>query len=116
MAGSILIIEDEPLIQMLLESICEEAEVQIVGMVDSVVDAISAVEKGNFDSVILDINLQGESSEPVAEILQHMKVPVVVSTGTFEKNLPAAFSNFRVVHKPFSTNFMIDLIQSISTK
>ena len=65
-ARSILIVEDEPLIAMMLEDFLESLGHSICASCDSVADALTEVEKGGFDLAILDVNLKGENVWPVA--------------------------------------------------
>ena len=54
---SILIVEDEPLIAMMLEDFLESLGHSVTGSCDSVKEALAAVERGGFDVAILDVNL-----------------------------------------------------------
>lgn len=81
MSASILVVEDEPLIAMDIESELTEAGFSVVGTVGTVQDALSAIDTLTIDAVVLDGNLFGESSAPVAEKLKQDKIPYVVVTG-----------------------------------
>ena len=66
----ILIVEDEPLIAMMLEDFLDVLDKQVAGTVDSVEDALARVAEGGIDAAILDVNLRGgQKSTPVAEAL-----------------------------------------------
>ena len=67
---SILIVEDEPLIAMMLEDFILSLGHDVSGSCDSVKSALAEVEKGDFDLAILDVNLKGESVWPVASALR----------------------------------------------
>jgi len=114
MSGKILVVEDEFMIQMLLEDICEMADVEIVAAVDNVKDALAAIERGGFNAVVLDVNLHGETSEPIAEVLRDSGIPVLVSTGTFGCQLPPVYQDFTLVQKPFSMQEMVVLLQDVA--
>ena len=55
----ILIVEDEPLIAMMLEDFLDVLDKQVAGTVDSVDDALARVAEGGIDAAILDVNLRG---------------------------------------------------------
>jgi len=114
MSGKVLVVEDEPMVQILLEDICAHADVEIVAMVDTVKDALAAIDRGGFKAVILDVNLHGETSEPIAAALQGKGYPVLVSTGSFPGELPAVFKDFTIVQKPFSTVDMVLLLSQVA--
>lgn len=114
MPNGILIVEDEPMIQMLIEDICSMAGVPIAATVDNVKDALLAIEEGNFKAVILDVNLHGETSEPVAEALQGKNFPVLVSTGSYSSELPQVYQAFTMVQKPFSPGELVFLLNQVA--
>ncbi len=114
MTGTVLVVEDEPMVQILLEDICAVADVTITHMVDNVKDALKAIKEDGFKAVILDVNLQGETSEPVAAALKERGLPVLVSTGSFPGELPEAFQDFTIVQKPFSPKEMVFLLQQVA--
>ena len=64
---SILIVEDEPLIAMMLEDFLDSLGHKIVGTCETVADAMSYIDGGGFDVAILDVHLKnGEHIWPVA--------------------------------------------------
>src|SRR5947209_8076705 len=80
-ARSILIVEDEPLIAMMLEDFLDSLGHRVHGTCDSVECALDETEKGGFDLAILDVNLKGENVWPVATRLREKNVPFVIATG-----------------------------------
>lgn len=78
----ILIVEDEPLIAMMLEDFLEEIGKTHVGTCDTVTSALAAIDDERPDAVILDINLSGgEKSWPVADALAAKGIGFVLSSG-----------------------------------
>ena len=73
---SILIVEDEPLIAMMLEDFLLSLGHDVRATCDSVCEALKAVEAGDFDLAILDVNLKGESVWPVAAAAAAARYPV----------------------------------------
>ncbi|HLL29637.1 MAG TPA: response regulator, partial [Allosphingosinicella sp.] len=68
-ARSVLIVEDEPLISMMLEDFLDSLGHRIAGTCESVPDAMARVVEGGFDVAILDVHLKGEQIWPVADRL-----------------------------------------------
>ena len=99
---SILIVEDEPLIAMMLEDFLDSLGHNISGICDNVQSALEAVEAGGFDIAILDVNLKGENVWPVATRLRAMKVPFVIATGGHVDPPPPEFDNAPVIEKPYT--------------
>ncbi len=101
---TILIVEDEPLIAMMLEDFLESLGHSIVGTCDSVEVALTQVEKGGFDLAILDVNLKGENVWPVASLLRERNVPFVIATGGHVDPPPAEFNDAPVIEKPYTVD------------
>ena len=81
----ILIVEDEPLIAMMLEDFIDAMGKQCVGTCDTVQSAMATIADEKPDAVILDINLSGgEKSWPVADDLATRGIPFVLSSGGSE--------------------------------
>ncbi len=69
-ARRILVVEDEPLIAMMLEDFLDTLGHRVAGTAESVGEALAEVEKGGFDVAIIDIQLKGgENAWPVADRL-----------------------------------------------
>jgi DNA-binding response OmpR family regulator len=101
-ARSILIVEDEPLIAMMLEDFLDSLGHRIRNSCDSVQAALDAVEEGGFDVAILDVNLKGENVWPVATRLRALNVPFVIATGGHVDPPPPEFDNAPVIEKPYT--------------
>ena len=101
---SILIVEDEPLIAMMLEDFLESLGHSVAGTCDSVACALKKVEHGGFDLAILDVNLKGENVWPVASRLREQRVPFVIATGGHVDPPPAEFNDAPVIEKPYTVD------------
>jgi len=77
----VLILDDEALMAATLGDFVEDLGCEIAGSVPSARAAISLLREHAPDIAILDINLAGESSAPVANALQALGVPFVYCTG-----------------------------------
>ncbi|MBN8807437.1 MAG: response regulator [Sphingomonas sp.] len=78
----ILIVEDEPLIAMMLEDFVDALGKTCVGTCDTVQSALATIADETPDAVILDVNLSGgEKSWPVADALAEKGIPFVLSSG-----------------------------------
>ena len=99
----ILIVEDEPLIAMMLEDFLEILDKGVAGSVDNVADAIARIEAGGVDGAILDVNLRGgEKSTPIAEALAERGVPFVFATGGGDDGVDTRFRDRPRLQKPFT--------------
>lgn len=99
----ILIVEDEPLIAMMLEDFLEVLERGIAGSVDSVADALARLAKGGVDAAILDVNLRGgEKSTAIAEALADGGIPFIFATGGGDEGVDPRFRDRPRLQKPFT--------------
>ena len=77
----VLVIEDEALIAMLLEDQLAELGCEIAGVAARFDDALEKATALAFDVAILDVNLSGKESFPIAEALRARGMPFVFATG-----------------------------------
>ncbi len=101
-ARSILIVEDEPLIAMMLEDFLDSLGHTVAGTCDTVADALDRVGQGGFDIAIIDVNLNGEQVWPVADRLAAQGVPYILATGGHIEPPPAEHARVPVLSKPFT--------------
>ena len=100
---SVLIVEDEPLIAMMLEDFLDSLGYDVVAICDTVKDALAKVEAGGFDVAIMDVNLKdGGSIWPVADQLAAQGTPFVIATGGHVETPPAAHADAPVLSKPYT--------------
>ena len=114
MAGSrsILIVEDEPLIAMMLEDFLDSLGHIVRGTCDTVQCALDEVEKGGFDLAILDVNLKGESVWPVASLLRERGLPFIIASGGHVDPPPPEFDDAPVIEKPYTVDRVTPAIEA----
>lgn len=101
---SILVVEDEPLIAMMLEDFLETLGHKVHASCETVGDAVAEADKGGFDVAILDVNLNGENVWPVAHKLREKQIPFVIATGGHVEPPPTEFANAPVIEKPYTVD------------
>lgn len=115
MAGrSILIVEDEPLIAMMLEDFVEGLGHISAGTADTVEDALLCVERGGFDIVILDVNLGSSECWPIADALASRSIPFILATGGHMSSPPADYAKAPTLSKPFTIDSVRDVLENVS--
>lgn len=97
----ILVVEDEALVAMLVEDALLDAGATVLGPVASVQEALVLLETETPDVAVLDLNLAGEVSTPVADVLAARGIPFVVATGYGADGLPPGHANAPVLAKPY---------------
>jgi DNA-binding response OmpR family regulator len=99
---SILIVEDEPLIAMMLEDFLESLGHKVRATCGSVGESLRVVEDGGFDVAVVDVNLGGESAWPVARKLREKSIPFVIATGGHVDPPPPEFASVPLIEKPYT--------------
>lgn len=110
----ILIVEDEMTIALLMEDMVADLGHEVVGLAMRLPQALSMAEQEEIDFAILDVNLDGRMSFPVADILQRRGVPFIFATGYGSAGLEAPYKGQVVIKKPFMLNDLKNAIQPAS--
>jgi len=110
---SILIVEDEVIIGLMLAQEIGRAGGRAVGPVTSVDDALKELESGMFDLVILDAKLGGSSGAAIAAVLEERQIPFVVVSAYEQAALPCALRQAPFVGKPVSVPFLMDALERL---
>lgn len=102
MAGKrILVVEDEMIVAMLIEDILSDAGATVVGPAARVSRALDLLGGGGVDAALLDVNLAGEMTTPVAEELRRLGIPFAFATGYGAAGVPEGFAGQPLLQKPF---------------
>lgn len=111
---SVLVIEDEPLIAMMLEDFIDLLGHKLAGNCDSVAEALAKVEEGGFDVAILDVNLRDGACWPVADALKVKGIGFVVASGGHVDPPPAAHAGAHQLAKPFTLDAVQTALEAVS--
>lgn len=110
----ILVIEDESLVAMLLETILDDMGCTVVGPESNVDDGlIAATTEASLDAALLDVNVAGREVFPIAEALRTRGVPFVFSTGYGEAGLPEHWRGNPTIQKPFTEGAIRDALMKV---
>jgi CheY-like chemotaxis protein len=97
----ILIVDDEPLISMLVEGWLTELGCEVVGPARSVQEGLDFAGKAALDAAILDVNLGGQNSYSVANALKLRGIPFAFATGDSGVDAASGFAHPILLAKPF---------------
>ena len=96
----ILLAEDEMMLAMMLEDRLNASGYNVVKAA-RLAKCMQLAESAPIDLAILDINLAGEESFPVATVLRRRGIPFVFSSGYGGDDIPEAWRNETVLQKPY---------------
>lgn len=101
---SAFIVEDEPIIGFALEDMLRDLGFEQVHLSTTMADARRYLENNAPDVAILDVNIHGERSYPVAETLASVPIPFIFATGYGDAEHPPAFKSVPTLTKPYNLN------------
>ena len=97
----VLVVEDEMLVFIMIEDMPADLGCKSVTSAATVDKALALIDAQVFDAAMLDMNLNGNDSQLVAEALSARGVPFVYSTGNTGQSLRDGYSDRPVLKKPF---------------
>jgi DNA-binding response OmpR family regulator len=105
----ILVVEDDYLIAEIVVDYLEEAGAKVVGPIGVVDEALAFIEtnSGKLDGAVLDVNLHGKKSYPIADALLARNVAFVFATGYGAEAVAEQYRNFPRCEKPFNEEVLI---------
>lgn len=110
----VLVVEDESLVAMLLETMLEDMGCTIFGTAARVEDALELVAGDTApDVALLDVNVAGQTVYPVAEALDRKGVPLVFSTGYGQGGLAEDWAGRPTVQKPYTEAMIRDALMRV---
>lgn len=99
----VLIVEDEPLIAMMLEDFLDALDREVAGTADDVAGALALIDAGGVEAAILDVNLRGgEQSWPIAARLAELGIPFILATGGAGDSIAEPWRDRPILSKPFT--------------
>jgi DNA-binding NarL/FixJ family response regulator len=105
LAGAhILVVEDEVLVAMDIQSVLEDEGAEIIGPAYTVSQALELASHEGIKAAVLDLRLNNDSVAPVARLLADRRIPFVFYSGQSTSDpMRAEWPWTRLVHKPASS-------------
>ncbi len=105
----VLVVEDNLLLAEVTRLLLEDSGCVIVGPAGRLHRGLKLARDEVIDGAILDINLHGEMSFPIAEVLSARGVPFVFVTGYDDRNIvPIALRSARRLDKPVTDDQLLE--------
>lgn len=109
----VLLVEDEILVALLLEDMLTELGHTFVGPVARLDKAVEMAQQEAVDVAILDVNLNGKQTYPVADALVARGIPFVFCTGYGKGSLSAPYGDHPSLQKPFGRHDLRELLEGV---
>ncbi|MDP2375869.1 response regulator [Reyranella sp.] len=97
----VLVVEDEVIVGMLVEDMLQELGYEVVALSTHLDQAIELALSSNIDFAVLDLNLNGQLSYAVADVLRRRGLPFIFATGYGAKVLVPPYAGTPTLQKPF---------------
>ena len=109
------VVEDEDIVAMLTEDFLEVLGNEIAFSAATLQTGLKIAASEQFDFCILDINLRGERSFPIAEILTVRSIPYLFVSGYSREGIESQFVNVPLLSKPFTLQSLDMAISKLLT-
>jgi len=106
-----LVVEDEMMVAMYVEDLLLDLGFEVAGIATGLDQAMPLARDGDFDFAVLDINLDGRLSFPIADVLRERGIPFLFASGYGSKGVSADYRDAVRIQKPFLSR---DLAQAIA--
>ena len=97
----VLVVEDDYLVSLLLEEMLADLGHRIVGPASEAANALELAQREEIDVAVLDVNLRGADTYPIAATLAARAIPFMFATGYGRHNLRAPYGDAPLLKKPF---------------
>jgi CheY-like chemotaxis protein len=106
----VLVVEDEALVALGLENMLINLGHDLVAMVAGLSKALVVARVEALDLGILDVNIRGQESYAVADVLAARGIPVIFATGYEPARLRQPYRDGLVLQKPFQEADLAEMI------
>ena len=97
----VLVVEDEAMVAALLEDILLSMGCGGVEIASRLEPGMEAATHGTFGFAVLDVNLDGVKSFPIAERLQSRGIPFIFASGYGNSAMEGTYGDVPTLQKPF---------------
>lgn len=109
---SILIIEDDAIVTMLVEDMLLDMQIDVLTS-STLENALFDIESESFHAAIVDMHLRGESAMPAIDALLARNVPFLLLSGTDQSSFTSAHPQVATMAKPFDKAELEDAVRRL---
>jgi CheY-like chemotaxis protein len=102
----VLVVEDELMVWLELQDILRELGCDIAGSAAHVAEARALAQTVEFDLAVLDLNLCGERTDEIADLLAARGIPFIFATGYGQEGVAQRHRNVPIIEKPYTTELL----------
>lgn len=109
----VLLVEDEMMLLMMIEGMLEDMGCRSVTTAATVKQALAHLDEQTFDVAMLDLNLNGDRSYPIADALTERGVPFLFSTGYGSQGVMDGYRDRPVLMKPYQFEELVSTLEGL---
>jgi DNA-binding response OmpR family regulator len=112
LGSRILVIEDDFMVAEVVLDVLTEAGAQVLGPIGTVEDGLSFISEhaDSLDHVILDLDLHGRKSYPIARLLAGLQLPFVFVSGYSRESVETPYRSFPHCEKPIRSAALLKML------
>jgi DNA-binding response OmpR family regulator len=108
----VLVVEDEPLVALMLADHLMELDYNVIGPAFTISQARHLAEMASLDAAIIDLNLHGIFSGEVADTLSRRQIPFLFISG-YDRPPPGFHDGVGFLNKPFQLDDLRRAVQGL---
>jgi CheY-like chemotaxis protein len=112
----VLVVEDEMMLLLFVEELLTDSGCLVVATGSTVDAALLLIAAQPFDAGVLDLNLKGTLSYPVADALKARHVPFIFATGYGKAGIRVPYQGSPVLQKPFEGHELVRMLAGFSSR
>ncbi|OCR22559.1 chemotaxis protein CheY [Pseudomonas syringae] len=109
----VFIVEDETMLAMLIEAMLEDLGFTTAFHASTLADGVKYALTGQFDLAILDVNIIGGTSFPIAAAIAGRGIPFVFCSGYGHVGIPGLWADRHCIAKPFSEVQLGEVLRAV---
>lgn len=113
MGARVLLVEDQPIIALHMAELLHLEGYEVLGPAHAVVPALALIAKTPPDAALLDLDLDGATSVPVAEALATRGIPFAFLSGHTAERLPRALRDRPLIAKPAMPEALLAALRAL---
>lgn len=111
----VLVVEDDYMIGDALHALLEAEGAEVLGPIGRTAEALAFVLRpdSRVDLAVLDVDLHGERSYPVADALAAIGIPFLFTTGYNVDSVAPDYRRFPRCEKPIGRRVLLDMLSHL---
>ncbi len=112
----VLVVEDEMMVLWTIEEMLAELGCECVTAAATIGQSLALIDAQTFDAAMLDLNLDGVKSYPIADALAARQVPFLFATGYSDHGETPGYRGHPLLKKPYLVEDLAEIFEHLFAK